>query len=143
MNGMGHDFSGSCMACETIFNRYSGFANTLKIWFKALQIEHPDLHISCAGRGRDDQEALFHRGASRAHYAQSSHNWNAAIDVFQQKEGVYTLDAEWFHLIFASKLGSEFVWYGSEGARFYELPHIELADWKVQAKNGVLSLVEV
>jgi hypothetical protein len=140
---MTHDLSGTCEACQAIFLKYPLFAGELMIWFKSVQREIPDFHISCAGRGRASQNLFFKSGLSKAPYAQSAHNYNAAIDTFRLKDGKYELNPTWYHLVIAPCLYSGLTWYGASDAKFYELPHIELADWRDRAKNGVLTLVEL
>jgi len=78
-----HVNNGSCDKCEEIFDVYLGFYQPLKDWFLKTQAKVKDCHISQAGRGKADQEADFTAGKSKAHYGQSSHNYNAAVDIFQ------------------------------------------------------------
>lgn len=138
-----HINSGNCPKCEEIFNLYPGFYEPLKSWFKDLQQANPDAHVSCAGRGKIQQEEYFQRGATRAHYGQSSHNFNAAIDIFQLKDGTTaTWDKTWFSAVVGPALYASFKWYGAPGAVFYELPHVELAGWKSLVQTGELKLVE-
>lgn len=138
-----HDNSGKCGYCFSIFNRYHGFDEGLRTWFEGLQEMSPEAHISCAGRGRMEQEAAFHKGASKAHYGHSSHNFNAAIDVFKFAATVDEMyDRLWFHEVIAPALNHSLKWYGATGAVFYELPHIEVNDWQDRAKKGELVLVE-
>lgn len=137
-----HDLSGHCLHCARLFNTYPNFNDELRTWFSALQIENPELHISCAGRGKIEQEALFQRGATKAHYGHSSHNFNAAFDVFFLIDGNYNLDAARFSLVIVPALYPSLTWYGSPKAIFYERPHIELASWKELVSSGQLVLVE-
>lgn len=137
-----HDLSGACPKCQQILNLYPGFDPSLQSWFEALQKTNPMLHLSQAGRGKIDQEALFSRGASKAHYGESAHNWNAAIDLFFLIDGAYNLNPLLFGQIILPALNASFCWYGRVGAPYYERPHVELTDWNSRAQNGLLHLVE-
>jgi hypothetical protein len=102
----------------------------LKKWFFSTQTTIANnFHISEAGRGRARQELLFSAGASDAHYGESAHNYNQAIDTFFiDKSGKLSYDK----LMYA-KLGtvpSTINWYGSPGSKFYERPHFEVKGWK-------------
>ena len=141
-----HENTGNCLKCEEILTEYPGFYAPLKEWFKSLQRQHPDAHVSDAGRGRDEQERYKQRGASRASFGQSSHNYNCAIDIFQLAEvdGKHRAmwPKKWFQTVVGNNLTSDLKWYGSPGSSFYELPHVEVKDWKGLARQGVVSLVE-
>ncbi len=112
----------------------------LRAWFLEFQQAHPEAHISCAGRGADEQTEKLRGGLSRAKYGRSAHNYNCAIDVFVQlpKKDIY--DAEWFSKVLAPAIPYHLKWYGSKDSDFYELPHIELRDWRklVATKEAVL-----
>lgn len=140
---MRHENSGNCPQCEKIFNRYPGFHSGLKKWFKDLQAKVPTAHISCAGRGQQDQEECVRRGASRAHWSKSAHNWNCAIDLFEMDGKIGDLyERPWFEAHVAGQVPSELEWYGAPGASFPELPHIELRGWRELAHTGKVKLVE-
>lgn len=131
-----HINSGNCLECAAILNKYPGFSEELRTWFFALQIENPDLHTSCGGRGHVDQEAAFAKGASKAHWLESSHNWNLACDLFQLKDGVYTLDQVWFNSVVGSNLYPSLNWYGIKGSPYRELPHVEIRGWRSLVASG-------
>ena len=98
--------------------------------------------MSCAGRGELDQEAVFIRKASRAKWTESSHNWNAALDLFEldgDPKDIY--ERRWFDQVLAPELLDWIVWYGRPGSSFNELPHIEIRDWHYQILKGTLKLV--
>lgn len=136
---------GDCQKCEDLFSVYPGFSWTLRDWFGRLRRSVFDAHISCAGRGQIDQEAAFERGASKAHWKQSAHNWNAAIDLFQlTSDGKYSLDRDWFAKIMAddTDIGTTLKWYGEPNSDFFERPHVELFNWKDLSQDGTLKLVE-
>jgi hypothetical protein len=131
-----------CAACTQILARYPGINNTIAFWFTNLQYQHPDVHCSCAGRGEQDQEDCFLKGSSRAHWLYSAHNYNAALDLFQLKNGVYSLNAAWFKEVIAPALIESLEWYGSPKAEYYELPHVQLRDWKKLRDSGLLVPVD-
>jgi len=137
-----HENNGNCPKCNELFEKYPGFDMSMRQWFADVQGVVPEAHISDAGRGRDDQEAYFQRGASKAHFGQSAHNYNAAIDVFEIRNGKATWDKAWYNSKIAPKLNSSLVWYGKPGSKFFELPHIELKGWKEMAQEGALGLVD-
>jgi hypothetical protein len=140
---MKHENSGHCPKCQEILDRYSGFNEDLREWFEDFQEEYPEAHVSCAGRGRDEQEAAFKSGASRAHFGESAHNWNCAMDLFAlipQANTIYP--REWFNNILAPALPDWIEWYGSKGAEFFELPHIEVKGWRELRKQMKVHLVE-
>lgn len=139
---MKHNEIGFCLKCQEIFNAYPNFHPGLKLWFEKLQLEHPDAHISAAGRGHIQQEEFFERGASRAHYGQSSHNFNAAIDIFQLKDSQAFWTRGWFLITVKPNLTPDLKWYGERNAEFPELPHVEVANWKELVQQGELTLVE-
>lgn len=134
--------SGRCLKCQEILDRYPGFHEELRIWFEAIQVLHPDCHCSAAGRGSVDQEAFYQRKASKAHYGQSAHNYNAAVDLFQLKDGKAVWDTEWFDDVIGANLYAQIVWYGESHSVYRELPHCEIADWKELVFQGKLKLVE-
>lgn len=135
----------NCPKCEEIFNRYPEFNNELKTWFKAIQEKNPEAHISSAGRGKEEQELYFKKGSSKAHYGQSSHSYGAAIDLFELHMLGARWDKSWFEKVVepAIKLcNGKFKWYGLKGSEFYELPHVEVSNWKELLKQGLIKLVE-
>jgi hypothetical protein len=136
-----HINNGNCPKCDQIFDRYAGFDGPLRQWFKRLQKTAPEAHISCAGRGKVDQDAAFHRGQSKAQYGQSSHNYNMALDIFK----LHALGAEWPREWFIHKIQpaieaekGALVWYGMPGSAFFELPHVEVAGWRKRADRKLV-----
>ncbi len=139
---MKHLNNGDCPKCEAIFKKYDGFYQPLKDWFKKLQKEFPEAHISEAGRDEDTQNILFNRKATRAKFGQSAHNYNAAIDIFVQgfdQKTIYPRD--WYNSILTARLTENINWYGSPGSSFFELPHVEWRDWKKLVLSGDLKLI--
>lgn len=139
-----HINNGHCTKCQEVFDRYPGFHGELRTWFEYLQTRFPDAHISCAGRGKAEQEMWFHKKTSRARWKESAHNWNAAIDIFQLVNGEAHWSADWFNATVREGLKwvtapMSFTWYGVKGARYFELPHVEVTGWR---QNPHLKLVE-
>ena len=135
---MRHVNTGNCEKCDQIFNRYPGFHQGLRNFFKNLQKNNPEAHISCAGRGRKDQEKFYKSGASRAHYGQSAHNVNMALDVFKLHHTGADWSTEWFIHTLGKAIEShntntedfKIKWYGTPGSKFLEYPHCEVENWK-------------
>jgi hypothetical protein len=138
---LSHINSGNCPACLSIFEKFPGFYEPLKNWFFDIQSKNPTFHISCAGRGQVDQEAAFARGASKAHWLQSSHNFNAAIDTFFLINGQYRLDHNFYDQI-APQIDGSIDWYGKPGSPFPERPHFEIANWRQLVADNTLKAVE-
>ena len=137
---MRHTNDGDCEKCNQIFNTYPGINTDLFSWFKVFQARFPEAHISCAGRGRIAQEECFQRGASKAHFGQSAHNYNCAIDLFVNKpENIYPKD--WFLDILKPEI-PEFIQWGFNWVTFPEMPHLEIKDWKHLVSIGEAKLVE-
>jgi hypothetical protein len=134
-----HLNNGACPSCAGIFNRYYGFYPSLRAWFSTLQMKYPEAHISCAGRGREDQERCVEEGASLAHWTHSAHNYNAAIDIFFQVDGKLSYSRKLYEDRIAPALTQEFEWYGAPGAVFQELPHVQVRNYQ----NMNLNLVEL
>jgi hypothetical protein len=142
MSAPKHANTGRCPKCAATFDRYPGAHPGLRSWFVALQLAHPEAHISDAGRGAVRQEEYYYRGATRAHWTESSHNWNAAIDIFELRAGVAKWDQAWFDRVVDPALTVDLLWYGKPRAKFRELPHVEVKGWKILASKGLLKLVE-
>ena len=146
-----HLNNGCCEKCTQIFDRYPNFHPGLRAWFVQLQKMHPEAHISWAGRGKEDQERFCDLGKSNAHYGQSAHNFNAALDLFKLTQLGADFDRYWFRDIvgvavinYNADPGKELTleWYGMPHAKYFELPHIEDHDWKALQRAGKLKLVE-
>jgi hypothetical protein len=141
-----HVNTGRCPKCAEIFDRFVHHAG-LRAWFEGLQVGTPEAHISCAGRGKADQDAAKKAGTSKAGWGQSAHNYGLAIDIFKLH---LSMGAEWPKDWFAAHVapaikaqneaGSQFqlTWYGSPGSSFYELPHVEIKDWKKRKDNKLV-----
>ena len=142
MSTIRHVNNGNCLKCREIMDLYSDMNKDIREWFQHFQSIQPSAHISCAGRGKAAQEDAFQKGASRAHYGQSSHNYNCAVDIFVMQSGIDLYDQKWFHTILEPNLEPFLKWYGAKDAVFKELPHVEIADWKDLVARGVAKLVE-
>lgn len=140
---MKHVNNGQCEYCLSIINRYPGFNENLKSWFVEFQGKHPEVHTSCAGRGEQDQEMLFAKGATRAHFGQSAHNFGLALDLFVIIKGSNSIyPQEWFNNILAPNLPKWIEWFGAKGSVFFELPHIEIRGWKELVRQGIVKLIK-
>ena len=139
---MSHVNSGNCLKCKEIMDKYPGMNQDLRDWLEEFQAACPEVHVSCAGRGRVEQESDYQRGASRAHYGQSAHNFNCAVDTFVMIHDLDLYDKHWFQSILGPKITSKLEWYGLPGASFYELPHIQIKNWKDLVQQGLAKLVE-
>ena len=137
-----HKNNGFCEKCEEILLKYKNFDYRLYHWFRTLQNDKKIFHVSCAGRGRWLQEKYFNEGRSRAHYGQSAHNYNMAIDLFINLEALIYNKSMFDAMIprYVSKsidiCGVSLIWYG-QSKKFYELPHVEIKDWKKMKKELV------
>jgi hypothetical protein len=146
-----HTNEAFCLGCQTLFDRFPGFHRGLMLWFfTGVQTEHADAHISCAGRGKQDQQKDYNAHTSRAQWGQSSHDYNLALDVFQLKSGIATYDPVWFKNVISEAVEKqntddtrlfELTWYGDPCAPYKELPHIEVRNWKELVSQGQYKLV--
>lgn len=137
-----HENNGACTKCVMIKLRYPLFYAPLWEWFRRLQLSYPEIHISCAGRDEHEQEQLFLRKATRAHFGKSAHNYNAALDLFFLTPGSSEIyPKEKFEQVVAKNLPIWIEWYGRPGSSFYELPHVEIKDWRDLVKDGHLKLI--
>ncbi|HKY99800.1 MAG TPA: hypothetical protein VJ112_01400 [Rhabdochlamydiaceae bacterium] len=145
-----HINNGDCLKCDEIFARYPGFHFGLRSWFEEIQTKDPSAHVSCAGRGRIEQEEYFKKKTSRAHWKESAHNYNAALDVFRLTQQGASYDRSWFKdtVGIAVEIHNSFVpdfhleWYGAPEAKFKELPHVQIYQWRNYVRLGLLHLVE-
>lgn len=133
-----HVNNGDCPKCEEIFARYPGCHPLLLDWFTQLQKRFPDAHISCAGRGKKDQEDAKKRGASKAGYGESAHNYNMAIDIFRMHQAGAEWPKEWFAKVVGENLPEWLQWYGKPGSKFYELPHVEVLNWRSDQRKKLV-----
>lgn len=142
MKRVRHTNNGKCPKCQEILDAYPGFYQPLRDWFEAFQLKHPEAHISEAGRGRVEQEMCFMKGTSLAHYEESGHNWNCALDLFEMMGDLKNIyEKEWFDKILAAAITDDIQW-GWRWKGFKERPHVEWKNWKELADKGILKLVE-
>lgn len=132
-----------CPGCLSKFQAYPDFYLPLQEWFFKMQSIDPAFHVVEAGRGATLQESYFNGHASKAHYGESAHNFNAAIDTFFQDHGRYVVDASRYQGLVSIMSPSDNVkWYGEPDAQFKETPHFEVANWRELRDQGLLKLVE-
>lgn len=137
-----HQNNGNCPKCKELFDAFPNFDKKVRGWFILFQAKHPEAHISCAGRGFKEQEDKKLSGNSNAHYGQSAHNYNCAIDLFVQLPNVNLYDKDWFKKTVAAEVPYFLNWYGTPDAAYPELPHIELREWRGLKSAGQIALVE-
>lgn len=142
---MKHENNGKCPKCKALFDAFPDFNKNLRSWFIMFQAKHPEAHISCAGRGAADQMAALAAKASRAKFGESAHNYNCAIDLFVMDHKNYPNNIypkKWFETVLAPEIPYFLNWYGDKGSKFYELPHVEVRDWRGLRSQGLAQLVE-
>ena len=128
---MSHINNGNCSHCLEIMETYAGFHEGLWMWFQEFQSTTPEAHISCAGRGKVEQESDFSKGVSKAHYGESAHNHNAAIDIFRLLLTGADWDRIWFETVMApSAKNAGFEWGGDWRGSLGDYPHIEAPEWE-------------
>jgi hypothetical protein len=147
-----HVNSGACDKCVAILDSFPGLHAGLRNWFLDLQKKDPTAHVSCAGRGKKAQEEAFAAGTSRAHFGQSAHNYNAAIDIFRlTADSQLSYERSWFDHVIGKAVQTQnehpapvfkIEWYGQKGSPYFELPHCEVKDWKELVAQGKQKLVE-
>lgn len=137
-----HQNKNDCEACLDILTKYPKLYPILKSWFITMRAKYNMLHCSEAGRGIKRQTLMHAEKKSRATYGASAHNWNAAIDTFIMIKGKDLYDKQWYMNYFYPEVPDWANWYGTPGSRFWEIPHIEVREWKRLAANGELALVE-
>lgn len=139
-----HFNDGNCKKCRDIVYRYPGFHLELANWFFSVQSQVPSIHCSCAGRDEQDQEMVFLRGASKARWGQSAHNYNAALDLFFIVDNEPVWDPEKSEWLFKRLIGPKipnWVQWGYNFRTFRELAHFEVLQWKYLVEQGKLTLI--
>jgi hypothetical protein len=100
---------------------------------KELQKLRMDMKIFEMHRSFEKQEEYYARGASKARYGQSPHNWGMAVDIIDRRRGWDLSENEWaiFGAIVKSvseKTRIPVDWGGDW--KFYDPAHIQLRHWK-------------
>lgn len=140
---MTHKNDGKCEKCLSIIARYPDFYEPMKLWFVGFQANHPEAHVSEAGRGKEMQNIFYRKGASKARYGESAHNYNCALDLFEMSGKLKDIyEFTWFVDVLRPNLPSWIIWYGEPSAVFREYPHIEVKNWKALVRSGLVNLVE-
>lgn len=140
-----HFNDGNCKKCREIINRYPGFHLELANWFYLVQSRVPSVHTSCAGRNEQDQDAVYLRGASRAKWGESSHNYGLGIDLFfiVDDKALWDLDKSTF--LFRRKvepLRPDWIEWGGNWKSFQENAHYQHKNWKTLVESGKHILIE-
>lgn len=101
---------------------------------KMLERSAFDLTITCGHRNKEDQEAAFNEGRSKAHFGQSKHNSfpSKAVDIVPCPVDWNTSDARWPMMVAlaydcARQLGIK-IRCGAFFTNLADWPHIELED---------------
>lgn len=139
-----HLNTGSCPKCKEIMEKYPDLNSELIRWFTNFQKIEPLAHISCAGRGKSEQEDALKRKVSKAAWGESPHNYNMAVDIFKVTHGGEAdWSRDWFvnKLQYAIKMHPNLAW-GGDWSSFKDFPHVELKDWKKLVKSNKIKLVE-
>jgi hypothetical protein len=141
---MSHINSPVCPRCTQVLNRYPNPHPKIAKHVADVRATNLDAHISACGRNKVDQEQFFKIGTSRAHYGQSAHSWNAAVDWFQLTQQGARFDAAWYARIVGPLVvgDPELRWYGQPPISFLEWPHVEVRAWVQEAQSGQLKLVD-
>lgn len=140
-----HQNNGNCPKCDSVMSALGGVAPELREWFHDFQRRHPEAHVSCGNRGKEDQERLRVMGRSRAGWRSSAHNWGAALDIFEMSGDLKEIyEEKWFGSVLAPEIDKNvhIDWYGKPHSAFFELPHVQLSDWKHLVKTNKLKLCE-
>jgi len=130
LSSVKHTNNGKCQRCKQLFERFPDFSGPLRDWFERLQSSVPEAHISCAGRGKAEQELYLKQGTTRAKWGESPHNYNLAIDIFRLTQNGAEWPKDWYrtHVLgFAESEGFE---CGARWKSFQDWPHVEVKGWK-------------
>lgn len=109
-------------ACPLCWEKLKGAHAYLRSWFYEKKRKYPNLHVSWAWRGKEDQERMFREGASRAHFGQSAHNavdaegkpCARALDLFQiDEDGVARFSRQFMKKLWDECKGEPLRWGGN------------------------------
>lgn len=107
----------------------------LGLFFHWAKSQHKQLHISDGWRGEDAQNKAFERGASRARWPNSKHNYmingkpcSLAIDLFEIDDtGHGVWDSTFFQKLYnQAKDHNFFIGWGGNFKKIHDSPHFEL-----------------
>lgn len=92
----------------------------------------------CVIRERDEQEAAYFRGNSKARFGQSPHNYGMAVDIIHSIKGWEIPNQSWEIIGHVGKEvakahGIKIVW-GGDFKSLWDPAHWELADWKTKTE---------
>lgn len=125
-----HVNSPLCPSCE---EKLKTAHPTLMSFAKTFRTANLDAHVSCSTRSKEDQEAAFAKGTSKAHYGQSAHDFTPALalDWFRltQANGA-SFDSVWFKDKLAPAARTAGLVWGGDFRSIHDLPHVELSNWK-------------
>lgn len=102
----------------------------LRAWLKNVRSEFLEAHVSCSFRNEKDQNDAFARGASKAKWPHSKHNFlpSRAIDLFELTEyGVARFDPMWYAKLWRTCKTDDLTWAGN-WKTFKETAHFQLVE---------------
>lgn len=130
-----HQNNGFCPRCQLFLESAHP---DLRAWFEPEQEADPELHISCSVRGSRDQQEALERGASKASFGKSPHNYETswAIDLFFIVKGSASWVFSRYKALAANK--PDYILWGADwndngrtdDEKFKDSPHFEIKDWK-------------
>lgn len=116
----------ACPACE---ERLAKVHPDLARWVRVLRSTHPDAHVSCGYRPREEQEEAFSTGHSKARFGQSAHNVAPAmaVDLFRLTQaGGAAFDKPWYEGVVAPVARAAGLIWGGDWKSFKDMPHVEM-----------------
>jgi peptidoglycan L-alanyl-D-glutamate endopeptidase CwlK len=135
-----HTNNGACPKCLEILGQAH---ENLVDWFQCEQKKDPELHVSCAYRGKIQQDDDFDRGVSKATFGKSPHNYMPALalDVFYIIGGIAKWPMDRYRQLAADKpdgieWGADWNDNGrTDDEKFIDAPHFQVKGWKAFAKG--------
>lgn len=129
-----HHQSGS--VCGLCVGKLDQAAPELRRWFKEMKAIFPTLHVSCAYRGKEEQNKAFASGKSKLKFPESRHNAvdrdgrpaARALDVFSlTEEGIASFAAPFYEAIWKEcKKRQDCVVWGGNWKSLGDANHFEL-----------------
>lgn len=135
-----HENNGKCPRCQDFLKTAHP---DLRKWFEKEQAADRELHISCSDRGRAAQADAKARGASKADYGYSPHNYKIswAIDLFFMINGTASWVLSRYQKL-AQRKPPGIVWGAdwndngrTDDENFKDSPHFEVKGWKKLEPN--------